>query len=223
MDSTAKRAKSRTARKLADYLVSIGVLKTDRIYQAFASVDRRDFLPPGQVASALADHPLPIGEGQTNSQPATVAMMLEWLAPQPGNRALDVGAGSGWTTALLAHCVTEKGSVLGLERHPNLVGFGQSNLAKYGFPHAEIKQADAQLGRAEEGPYDRILVSASARQVPDILVRQLARHGKMVVPVASDVLEVTPADGQAPRVARHPGFRFVPLIDKESAGDDLVD
>src|SRR5687767_14204378 len=164
----------------------------DAVRAAFDAIPREGFLPRGERGRATHDGPLPIGEGQTNSQPRTVADMLRLLEVGPGQRVLDVGSGSGWTTALLAHLVGPTGSVLGVELEQDLVEFGRANLERTGQPWARIEAAEpGVLGRPEEAPYDRILVSAEPRELPTELVDQLADDGVMVIPVASTMLRVT--------------------------------
>lgn len=142
----------------------------ERVAAAFAATPRADFLPPGERGLADFDGALPIGWEATCSQPATVAAMLHLLAPQPGDRVLDVGSGSGWTTALLAHLVTDSGSVAGVELVEELVAFGAANLARTARAWATIRQADPGfLGWPELAPYDRILVSADAATLPEEL------------------------------------------------------
>lgn len=172
-------------------------------------IDRRDFLPAHAREHAGVDAPLPIGYGQTNSQPTTVDNMLELLDVSPGHRILDVGSGSGWSTARLAELVGPTGAVYGVERVPELVAFGQENLAKYEFPWASITQAGTELGLAEQAPFDRILVSAMADALPETLVQQLAPDGLMVIPVAGVMLRVR-ADGTS---TSHGYYRFVPLVE----------
>jgi len=117
-------------KELIKHLIARNVLKTKAIIDAFQAVDRIDFVPLKYLDEAYGDYPLPIGYGQTISQPFTVAFMLELLQPQKGDKILDVGSGSGWTTALLAHIVQEEGSVRGIELIPELVAFGKKNLNK---------------------------------------------------------------------------------------------
>lgn len=183
----------------------------DAVSAAFAALPREGFLPAGQRASASYDGPLEIGYGQTNSQPRTVEAMLRLLEVRRGQRVLDVGAGSGWTTALLAHLVGPTGEVLGLELEPHLVRFGSANLAATDQPWASLEQAEpAELGRPAAAPYDRILVSAEARTLPDALVAQLGEGGVMVCPVAGVMLRVVRGDAGT-EVTRHGYYRFVPL------------
>ncbi|MHA2789995.1 protein-L-isoaspartate O-methyltransferase family protein [Corynebacterium sp. S7] len=188
----------------------------ERIEQAMDAVRRADFLPEEYAEHAHIDAPLAIGHDQTNSQPTTVEIMLMLLDPRPGNKVLDVGSGSGWTTALLAELVGEKGYVWGVELVPDLVRMGQKNLASYlektGAKNAEIRQARRRkLGLAEEGPFDRILVSAEAKEVPAELVKQLAPGGTLVIPVSGIMHRLClDVHGHA-TVSTHGRFRFVPL------------
>ena len=180
---------------------------------AFDAVPRTGFLPPEQRLFAGRDTPLEIGGGSTNSQPSTVAAMLELLDVQPGHHVLDVGAGSGWTTALLAQLVGPTGRVLGVELNPEIAAWGAANLARHvNGDNARIEPAKpGVLGWPDEAPYDRILVSAMARKLPDELVTQLRPVGVMVVPVAGTMLRVVLGEDGATTVTRHGGYRFVPL------------
>lgn len=185
-----------------------------RVAQAFAATPRAGFLPRGERRHAREDRPLPIGHGQTSSQPSTVRAMLELLDVPPGARVLDVGAGSGWTTALLAHLVGPDGEVLGLELEPDLARWGTANLAAVdragrGAARLEAARPDV-LGDPDGAPWDRVLVSAEARELPRALVDQLAPDGRMVLPVRGVMLLVRREDG-AVLVTEHGGYRFVPL------------
>lgn len=185
--------------------------RPDRVDAAFAACPRTGFLPPSEQGHAHQDQPLPIGHGQTSSQPSTVARMLRMLDVPVGARVLDVGSGSGWTTALLAHLVGPTGSVLGVELEPELATWGAANLAATGQAWARIVLArPGVLGVPEEGPYDRVLVSAEARELPVPLVEQLGPAGRMVVPVSWG-LEVVQRTADGVSITRHEGYRFVPL------------
>jgi protein-L-isoaspartate(D-aspartate) O-methyltransferase len=180
-----------------------------------AAHPRERFLPASERGRSSYDGPLDIGHGQTNSQPRTVSAMLGLLDVRPGQRVLDVGSGSGWTTALLAELVGRTGSVLGLERVPELVATGSANVDAAGMPWARVRASvTGVLGAPEEAPFDRILVSAMATTLPEPLVAQLAGAGILVVPVASRMTRVE-RDDAAPggrRVTTHGTYRFVPLI-----------
>lgn len=177
------------------------------------AVDRRGFLPRGQRRAAGDDRPLPIGHEQTCSQPSTVATMLTMLRVPRGGAVLDVGAGSGWTTALLAHLVGAGGEVLGTERVPELVARGGANLARLGMPWARIEAArPGALGAPRAGGWPRILVSASPDELPGQLVEQLAPSGRMVIPVRHAMLLVERSPDGAVRTTEHGSYNFVPLV-----------
>lgn len=179
---------------------------------AFDAVPRAGFLRRRNRHRASFDGPLDIGQGQTNSQPRTVEAMLRLLDVRPRQRILDVGAGSGWSTALLAELTGPGGQVLGVELEPELVLFGSENLARHGCPWARIALATpGVLGRPDHAPYDRILVSAEPRDLPGELVDQLGPAGRMVIPVDGVMLLVVRTDNETVEVTEHGYYRFVPL------------
>jgi protein-L-isoaspartate(D-aspartate) O-methyltransferase len=181
--------------------------------RAFAQARRRDFLPGLEHGFAGEDAALPIGHGQTNSQPSTVRTMLELLDVRPGHRVLDVGSGSGWTTALLGTLVGPGGEVVGVEVVPELVAWGRANLAAYDMPWARIVQAHEDvLGLPEGAPYDRVLVSAEASRLPRELVDQLVVGGLMVAPVRGRMAVVRRTQ-EEPEVRLEGWYSFVPLIE----------
>ena len=206
-----------TKKGLVNKLTDEGVLKTKRIIQAFLEIDRVDFVPEEYRSEAYDDYPLPIERGQTISQPSTVAFMLELLRPAESDKILDVGSGSGWTTALLAQIVGPEGRVWGVELISELVKFGSENLAKYNFPHAGIQQAGDVLGLPEEAPFDKILVSATGEKMPQALVNQLKVGGRLVVPIQDSawtmdsVWKVDKVSKTEIDKIEFPGFAFVPL------------
>ena len=186
-----------------------------RVRAAMAAQPRERFLPASERRRASYDGPLDIGHGQTNSQPRTVRAMLELLDVQRGQRVLDVGSGSGWTTALLAELVGPTGSVLGLERVADLVVTGAENVQAAGMPWARVRAAvPGVLGAPDEGPFDRVLVSAMATRLPSELVEQLTPDGILVVPVGGRMVRVV-RDDSAPDgllLSEHGHYRFVPLV-----------
>jgi protein-L-isoaspartate(D-aspartate) O-methyltransferase len=186
----------------------------DAVWAAMRTMDRSAFLPPGQRRWAGQDRPLDIGHGQTSSQPSTVAAMLRLLQVPRGTRVLDVGSGSGWTTALLAYLVGPDGEVLGLERDARLTEWGAANVAAAGVPWASVERAAPGVLGRPDGGYDRILVSAAAERLPRSLVDQLLPGGRMVVPVRHAMtLVVRDPAGDGFRTTEHGTYSFVPLVE----------
>jgi len=193
-------------------LITVGVLRTPHIIEAFSAVDRKDFVLSEYEKFAYEDYPLPIGYEQTISQPYTVAFMLELLQPKLGEKILDVGSGSAWTTALLAHIVGREGRVHGTEVIPELVSFGQQNLAKYTYSQAQISQAQKELGLPQKAPFNKILVSVGSEAVPKQLLDQLKVGGIMVIPIREDILCIQKTSESEMNTQKFEGFAFVPLI-----------
>jgi protein-L-isoaspartate(D-aspartate) O-methyltransferase len=195
-----------------EYLKRSQGFKSKELEQAFEAVDRKDFVPESFQNAAYGDFPLPIGFGGTISQPSTVLFMLNLLDPKPGEKVLDIGSGSGWTTALLAAAVGKKGKVFGVELVPELVEFGQNNLNKYEFLNAEIRQANEdEPGLMVEKPFDKILVSAAAGDLPKNLIDQLRIGGRMVIPIRNSVWRIDKVSDNKIMQQEYPGFAFVPL------------
>ena len=202
---------------LIDELIEEGWLKTPRIIEAFREIKRVDFLPEDMKNLAELNEALPIGYGQTISQPLVVAFMLEQLQPQPGDKILDIGSGSGWTVALLAEIVSKKGKVIAIEIIPELKEFGERNVSKYNFIERGIVQficADGSKGYQKEAPYDKILVSATAERVFPAWKEQLKISGRIVTPIGSSIWLFTKKSETDFEEIEYPGFAFVPLIEK---------
>lgn len=197
---------------LIDHLTRRQVLPGRALKEAFLTVDRRLFVPVQFIQRAYGDYPLSIGHGQTISQPYTVAFMLSKLVVEPGQAVLDVGTGSGWTTALLAYLVGKKGQVTGTERIQDLVRFGQENLARFNFTHAAIEKAGDMVG-VPGLQFDRILVSAAAQAIPLALLEQLMPGGHMVLPVGASIVHVYKDKLGVIKTKEYYGFSFVPLIE----------
>src|SRR3972149_9523414 len=198
--------------ELVQRLIEEGYLKTERIIGAFLNVDRKDFVPEEYKSESYGDYPLPIGWGQTISQPATVAFMLEVLQPQAGDKVMDAGSGSGWQTAILASIVGEKGSVYAVERIPELYEFGQKNLQKYKFQNISFLCADATKGLVEQAPFDKIIAAAAGSEIPPAWLEQLKISGRIVAPIGSSIwLYIKKSETEFEKL-EYPGFAFVPLI-----------
>ena len=164
---------------------------------------------------AELDQAISIGRGQTISQPLTVAFMLERLQPEPGDKILDVGSGSGWTSALLGQIVGPKGMVIAIEAIPELKEFGERNAAKYNKGQIQFILGDGSKGYLGESPYDRILCSAAAQEkIPEFWKQQLEIGGRIVTPVGLSIWLLFKKSGTKFEEIEYPGFAFVPLIEK---------
>lgn len=185
----------------------------NNIESAFKAVAREEFLPAGQRANSSWDAPLPIGYGQTNSQPYTVRLMLEWLDVQSGDKILDVGSGSGWTSALLAQLAGSRGHIYAVEKIPELVKFGEANCRRLNIKNVSFHEAGNTLGLPKFAPYNRILVSAAAPELPKDLLDQLKTGGRMVIPVKNSIFVIDKTGQKTYEQQEKPGFAFVPLVD----------
>ncbi|NTW13910.1 MAG: protein-L-isoaspartate O-methyltransferase [Candidatus Moranbacteria bacterium] len=206
--------------RLINMLITQGYLKSDILIEAFSNVHREEFVPEEFAEEGETNIPLPIGYGQTVSQPLTVAVMLELLDIKKGQKVLDIGSGSGWSSSLLAHAVGEEGRVVAIERIPELYDFGKKNIDKFGFVNlgrVKCVLGDGSKGYPEEAPYDRILVSASVEEIPESYKKQLAIGGKMVIPIYNALAYVEKRGDDDFYVERFPGFVFVPLVEKSSS------
>ena len=202
---------------LIDSLIEQGWLKTPRIIQAFRKIKRIDFLPEDMKDLAELNEALAIGYSQTISQPLVVAFMLELLQPKPGEKILDIGAGSGWTSALLSEIVGDKGKVTALEIIPELVEFGRKNIGKYNFIEKGITEfvcADGSQGYQKEAPFDKILCSAEAQEVSQAWKDQLKTGGRIVTPIGSSIWLFIKKSSEQFEEKEYPGFVFVPLVSK---------
>ncbi|HXF44296.1 MAG TPA: protein-L-isoaspartate(D-aspartate) O-methyltransferase [Candidatus Paceibacterota bacterium] len=204
-----------TLERLIKELIRDGYLKSPAVIEAFEKVKRADFIPEKAKEMAYENIPLPIGHGQTISQPLTVAFMLELLEPKKGEKVLDIGAGSGWQTALISHLVGDSGKVVAIERIPELRAMAEENVTKYGFTKdiAKIVLADGSKGYPDEAPYDKIVAAAYVKRIPEAWKEQLKIGGRIVAPVGE---EITVLDKTGPNTFEKKqffAFLFVPLVE----------
>lgn len=182
------------------------------LIEAFRITPRELFVPPELQDEAYADHPLPIGKGQTISQPYIVAYMIQQLAPLPGQRVLDVGSGSGFQAAILSRLC---GHVYGVERIAELAERSIKTFCQLGITNVTICTGDGSVGLADEAPFDRIICGAAAPDVPQQWIDQLADGGRIVAPVGGEYIqELAIVEKFGGKVTRRSscGVRFVKLI-----------
>ncbi len=202
---------------LVETLMARGYLKSPAIIAAFQEIPRSDFAAEAFRVEAESDMSLPITHGQTLSRPQAVAQMLELLDPRPGQCILDVGSGSGFTSALLGHIVGTAGKVVALERLPELYTVGKKNIEKFSLIHAGIVECvlgDGALGYEAFAPYDRILVSAAVESVPPALKKQLKVGGIIVLPLGRQIGRLEKSADGTFLEETFPGSAFEPLIEK---------
>ncbi|MEM5804530.1 MAG: protein-L-isoaspartate(D-aspartate) O-methyltransferase [Candidatus Aenigmatarchaeota archaeon] len=191
-----------------------GAIKSKAIEKAIREAPRHLFVPKEQEGKAYEDVPLPIGEGQTISQPSTVALMTWMLDVREGDKVLEIGSGSGWQAAILSNLGAK---VWTIERIGELATMAEKNLKKAGIRNVEVIEGDGSLGLKEHAPYDRIIVTCACPEVPKALVDQLKTGGKMVIPVGGrDMQTMLIIRKTAKGIERRDmgNFIFVPLIGK---------
>ncbi len=211
--------------ELIQELKSQGVLRSPQVEAAFRTIDRKDFVPPLARDEAYGNYPIPIGQGQTISQPYTVAFMLDLLDPKPGEHILDIGAGSGWQTALLAYIVSsdqktrsskQMGKIIAIERVPELYRFARENLTKYNFIKTgvvDLRSGDVSTSIAEETLFDSIIAAAaSTHAIPQAWRSQVRIGGRIVAPVDESIWRYTKRPNGTWAEEEFPGFAFVPLV-----------
>jgi protein-L-isoaspartate(D-aspartate) O-methyltransferase len=206
MDETAARL------AMVQHQIADRGIRDARVLAAMRDVPRHLFVPPEHRAQAYEDHPVPIGAGQTISQPYMVAIMSAALGATPSDRVLEVGTGSGYQTAILARLAAH---VVSIERHASLAGEARQRLSSLGIRNAEIRVGDGSEGAPDLAPFDRILVAAGAPAVPETLRASLAERGRLVIPVGPpgyQRLTVVQRDGDQFLVSEGEACTFVPLI-----------
>jgi protein-L-isoaspartate(D-aspartate) O-methyltransferase len=213
MNPSAETAAFSTLRlRMVDSQLRARGIADERVLDAMARVPRHEFVAERYRDQAYEDHPLPIGQEQTISQPYIVALMLQALAINPSDKVLEVGTGSGYATALLAELSVQ---VVSMERHAALADEARELLARLGYSNVKVIAGDGSQGFPEGAPYDVILVSAAAPEVPPALRAQEAEGGRMILPVGSSEsqqLQTIQIRNGQPQVLPRELCRFVPLI-----------
>jgi len=187
-------------------------IRNQRVLAAMRQIPRHIFIPPPYNRSAYEDSPLPIGNGQTISQPFIVALMTDLLRPEPNDTVLEIGTGCGYQAAILATLVTK---VTSIERIPAVAELARSNLSVLGISNVEVITSDGTRGYPENAPYNRIIITAATPSVPKPLIEQLAENGRLVAPVGGrEIQELVVLSKHSGVISRefHGGVRFVPLI-----------
>jgi protein-L-isoaspartate(D-aspartate) O-methyltransferase len=186
-------------------------IRNERVLEVMGRVPRHEFVPASQQAEAYDDHPLPIGYGQTISQPFIVAFMTEALDPKPTDRVLEIGTGSGYQAAVLAELVSE---VYSIEIVKPLAEQARETLQRLGYRNVQVKAGDGHQGWPEHGPFDAIIVTCAPERVPQPLVDQLRDGGRMMVPVGGGFdqeLVLLEKRGSSVRQRAVLPVRFVPM------------
>jgi protein-L-isoaspartate(D-aspartate) O-methyltransferase len=198
--------------RMVEHQIAARGIRDQRILSAMKDVPRHLFVPPPYDKSAYADCPLPIGNGQTISQPYIVALMTELLALQSTDSVLEIGTGCGYQAAILAALVRQ---VTTIERIPKVAGLARANLAAVGSKNVEVIVGDGTLGYPLKAPYERIIITAATPSIPRPLIEQLAEGGRLVAPVGGreiqELIRLIKKDGSI-NEEYHGGVRFVPLI-----------
>jgi len=210
-DNKSDTLAQQRARMVEEQLRARGI-RDERVLAAMANVPREAFIAEAEVPNAYGDFPLPIGEGQTISQPYIVADMLAILDVHSENRVLEVGTGTGYEAAILSELA---GEVWTIERHAELADRARDILEHLGYTNVHVVEGDGSHGLPEEAPFDRILVAAAAARIPDELLAQLADGGRLVVPVGTRHEQrlqlVRKLEGRL-TITQHDLCRFVPLV-----------
>jgi len=199
-------------RRMVEYQIKARGVRDPRVLAAMQDVPRHIFIPPPYDRAAYDDNPLPIGSGQTISQPYIVALMTELLALSQKDRVLEIGAGSGYQAAILAQIAA---MVVTIERVSKVAALARRNIGELGIKNVTIMEGDGTLGCPEKAPFDAIIVTAATPEIPQPLLDQLNEGGRLVAPVGGrEIQELTKVVRTGTTFVRSyfGGVRFVPLI-----------
>jgi len=204
-----------------DNLISVmqksGFLNDKKVEFAIRKTPRHEFVPTSLKEKAYDDSPIPIMKNQTISQPSVVSRMTEWLDVKEGQKILEIGSGSGWQTAILA-CLVGDGMIYSVERHPELAEFAKKNLKKLGISNVKIILGDGSFGFPEASPFDRIIITAACKKVPDSLLEQLSINGLLIAPVGGypqSMVLLKKTSKEIIEIKNQPGYVFVPFLGKK--------
>ncbi len=212
--------RARRSRMVEEQIAARG-LRDPHVLSAMSEVPREHFVAPDMTDHAYEDTPLPIGEGQTISQPFIVAEMIAAAEIRPGDHVLEIGAGSGYAAAVISRIADR---VHAVERHPSLARSARDRLTRLGYRNVDVETGDGTLGRPEAAPFDAILVAAGGPEIPETLKRQLAMNGRLVMPVgderAQHLLKLVREGEGLYRQEDLGRVRFVPLIGAEGWSEE---
>jgi protein-L-isoaspartate(D-aspartate) O-methyltransferase len=198
-------------------------IRSQRVLDAMETVPRHRFVPAEWIRGAYADEPLPIGQGQTISQPFMVAAMADALSLEGRERVLEVGCGSGYQAAVLSRLASE---VIAVETQPMLAASARERLARLGYANVVVEEGDGSAGWPASAPYDAILVTAAAPEVPQPLIDQLAEGGRLVIPVGGskhqELMRIVKREGRTTERSLY-SCRFVPLLGRYGWRQDTQD
>jgi protein-L-isoaspartate(D-aspartate) O-methyltransferase len=207
-------------RRMVEEQIRARGIRNERVLAAMEKVPRHLFVPGNLTTAAYDDRPLPIGDGQTISQPYIVALMTELLDPHAGDRILEIGAGSGYQAAILAELATE---VITIDRIPAVAARARRNLSTAGSRPVEVIVGDGTLGHPAKAPYQGILITAGTPEIPPPLLGELADGGRLVAPVGPHGIQelvLVWREGEKIRRESHGGVVFVPLIGEHGWRED---
>jgi protein-L-isoaspartate(D-aspartate) O-methyltransferase len=199
---------------LIETMKNTGFLTKNKVESAIRKSPRHNFVPESMKNQAYENRPIPIIEKQTISQPSVVSRMTEWLDLKEGQKVLEIGSGSGWQSAILSNLVGD-GTIFTVERHIKLANLAKKNLEKLEIKNVKIIHGDGNLGLVEESPFDRIIVTAACKKIPEKLLQQLSMDGLLIAPVGEGIqslvlLRKTPKG--IVEIKNQKGYVFVPLV-----------